>query len=83
MTCRRTDERIFEVVRNTVDEIVLVSDEAMDEASHWLWFEMGIAADLAGAASIAALRQGVPSLANARHICALICGAGPEGTVAT
>jgi hypothetical protein len=27
---------------------------------HWLWFECGIAADLSGAASLAALRQGVP-----------------------
>jgi threonine dehydratase len=80
MSCRRTDEQVFETVRRTVDEIVLVSDEAMAEASRWLWFEMGVAADLSGAASIAALRQGLPALAGASHICALICGAGAEGT---
>jgi len=80
MACRRTDERVFELVRRTVDDIVLVGDEDMAEASRWLWFEMGVAADLSGAASLAALRRGLPQLAGASHICALVCGAGAEGT---
>jgi len=79
MACRRTDERILDIVRRNVDEIVLVDDAEMEAASRWLWFERGIAADLSGAASLAALRHGVPSLAGARHICALVCGAGPDG----
>jgi threonine dehydratase len=80
MSCARTDERIFETVRRTVDEIVLVTDEAMQQASEWLWFECGVAADLSGAASIAALKS-VPGIASgAKHVCALICGAGAEGT---
>ncbi|MGE0237829.1 MAG: threonine/serine dehydratase [Parvibaculaceae bacterium] len=79
MSCRRTDERIFETVRRNVDDIVLVSDEAMAEASRFLWFEMGIAADLSGAASLAALRRNLPQLADRRHVCALVCGAGAEG----
>jgi threonine dehydratase len=81
MSCRRTDERVFDIVRKKVDEIVLVSDEEMAEASRWLWFEMGIAADLSGAASLAALRRGLPGLAGASHVCALVCGAGAEGTI--
>jgi threonine dehydratase len=80
MSCRQTDQRIYETVRDTVDDIVLVTDDAMEDASRWLWFEMGVAADLSGSASLAALRQGVPALAGARHICALVCGAGAEGT---
>ena len=80
MSCRRTDERVFDMVRRTVDEVVLITDEAMAEASRWLWFEMGVAADLSGAASLAALRQGLPGLAGAGHVCALVCGAGAEGT---
>jgi threonine dehydratase len=80
MSCRRTDDRVFELVRNTVDEIVLVTDEQMEDAAGWLWFEMGVAADLSGAASIAALRA-IPGLVDgASEVCALICGAGPEGT---
>ncbi len=80
MACRQTDPRIFEVVRRNVDDIVLVSDEEMADASRWLWFEMGVAADLSGAASVAALRRGIPGLGGAKHICALVCGAGAEGT---
>ena len=82
MACARTDPRIYEIVRDTVDEFVLVSDEAMLDAARWLWFEQGIAADLSGAASLAALRQGYCALDDAGHICALVCGAGPDGTVA-
>lgn len=80
MACRQTDERIFAIVRDNVDKIVLVDDDEMAEASRLLWFEMGIAADLSGAASLAALRRYPDSLAGAKHVCALICGAGPEGT---
>jgi threonine dehydratase len=81
MSCRRTDERVFATVRDNVDEIVLVEDEEMAEAARWLWFEMGVAADLSGAASLAAVRRHPDALAGARHVCALVCGAGPEGTV--
>jgi threonine dehydratase len=79
MSCRRTDERVFEIARRSVSDVVLVSDEAMLSASRWLWYEYGIAADLSGAASIAALRSGHLVFAESRRICALICGAGAEG----
>lgn len=81
MSCQRTEEGIFEIVDRNVDEIVLVSDEAMADAARWLWFEMGVAADLSGAASLAALRQIAGDIDPTHHVCALICGAGPEGTV--
>jgi threonine dehydratase len=80
MSCRRTDERVFEIARRTVSEVVLVSDEAMLGASQWLWHEYGIAADLSGAASVAALQSGHAAFAQSRKICAVICGAGAEGT---
>ena len=80
MTCRKTEQINYDIVSRNVDEIVLVSDEEMLAASQWLWFEMGIAADLSGAASLAALNKGVPGLEGATHICALVCGAGAEGT---
>lgn len=80
MTCRKTEAINFEIVHKNVDDIVLVSDEEMLAASQWLWFEMGVAADLSGAASLAALRKGFPQLAGASHVCALVCGAGAEGT---
>jgi len=80
MACKQTDEAVFRTVHDAVRDIILVSDAEMEAAARWLWFEAGIAADLSGAASIAALHGGDPRLAGARHICALICGAGAEGT---
>jgi threonine dehydratase len=79
MAARRTDERIFDVVRQHVESIVLVTDDEMKAAAQWLWFELGIAADLSGAASIAALMTGKVRAAAGTHVCALICGAGPDG----
>ncbi len=77
---RRSDELNFSIIRAAVDEIVLVSDEEMRDAARWLWFEMGIAAELSGAASVAALLSGRAG-AGARRACALVCGAGTDGLV--
>ena len=81
MACARTEPINYEIVRQHVDEIVLVTDDDMREAARWLWFEMGIATDLSGAASIAALRSGAVRPAKGRKVCALVCGAGPDGMV--
>lgn len=80
MSCRRTDQAILDVVRRTVDDIVLVTDDEMEDAARWLWFEFGLAADLSGAASIAALLSGRYRPPDGAHVCALICGAGTDGT---
>ena len=81
MAARRTDERVFEIVRRHVDDVVLVSDEEMQEAARWLWFEMGIASDLSGAAAIAALRSGRFVASPGDHVGVLVCGAGPDGII--
>lgn len=80
MSCRQTDQTIFDIVRDKVDEIVLVSDEEMASAARSLWFEFGIAADLSGAASVAVLRSGRSIFAPGARVCALVCGAGVDGT---
>lgn len=79
MSCRQTDQAIFEVVRRQVDEIVLVSDEEMETAARQLWFEFGIGADLSGAAALAALNSGRVTIAPGSRVCALVCGAGTDG----
>ncbi len=81
MACRQTDRRIYDIVQATIDDIVLVTDEAMEAAARRLWFETGLAADLSGAASIAALAEHPGAFTSARKICALVCGAGPEGVL--
>lgn len=79
MSCGQTDQVIFETVRDHVDDIVLVSDEAMLQAARWLWFELGVAADLSGAAAIAALSSGAVRFPRGETVGALVCGAGAEG----
>ncbi|HEX9945433.1 MAG TPA: threonine/serine dehydratase [Thermoanaerobaculia bacterium] len=78
---RRSHEMNLEIIQKTVDEVVLVTDEEMREAARWLWFEAGIAAELSGAASLAALLAGKVRLEDVRSACALICGAGTDGLV--
>lgn len=78
MSCGETEESVFELVRRNVDEIVLVSDEAMQDSADWLWFEMGIAADLSGAASIAALKTGTVEVPAGKTVGGLVCGAGSD-----
>jgi len=75
----RTEPINFEIVRGSVEEVVLITDEAMERAARWLWFEMGIAADLSGAAAIAALQAGAVRPPAGSRVCALVCGAGPDG----
>lgn len=75
---RSSAEINLEIIRRTVDDIVLVEDEEMRDAARWLWFELGIAAELSGAAAMAALLAGRVATAG-RQACALICGAGTDG----
>lgn len=79
MSCRLTDQAIFETVQRHVDEIVIVSDEEMESAARSLWFEFGVAADLSGAAAAAVLQAGRVKLAAGTRVCALVCGAGTDG----
>ena len=76
---RRSAAINLEIIQQNVDEIVLVTDEEMREAARWLWFEMGVAAELSGAAAVAALLSGKVSPAPSEKVCALVCGAGTDG----
>lgn len=76
---RRSGQLNFELVRQHVDEIVLVSDEEMRHAACWLWFELAVASELSGAASVAALLSGKIQLPPGARVCALLCGCGTDG----
>jgi len=73
---RRSEAINFEILSQSVDDIVLVSDDEMRAAARWLWFELGIAAELSGAAALAALRTG---RVRGGHVGVLVCGAGTDG----
>jgi threonine dehydratase len=76
---RRSEPLNFAIVGETVDRIVLVEDAEMRAAARWLWSEMGIAAELSGAAAVAALLAGHYHPAPDERICAIVCGAGTDG----
>jgi threonine dehydratase len=76
---RRSDQLNFGLITKHVDEIALVSDAAMEDAARWLWFELGIAAELSGAAAIAAISSGAISITSGSNICSIICGGGTDG----
>jgi threonine dehydratase len=76
---RRSTAINLEIISQNVDDIVLVTDAEMREAACWLWFEMGVAAELSGAAAVAALLSGKVSPAPSEKVCALVCGAGTDG----
>ena len=76
---RKSEQINLDIIARNVDDIVLVSDQAMRDAARWLWFEAGIAVELSAAASIAALMTGAVTAGAGERVCALICGAGTDG----
>ena len=75
----RSDEMNFAVIKDTVEKIVLVTDDDMRAAAKLLWMELGIAADLSGAAGMAAILSGKYAPAAGERVCVLVCGAGADG----
>ena len=63
----------------SVHELKRVGKPLLGVFPRWLWLELGIAAELSGAASMAALLQGRVRPAPGEKICALVCGAGRDG----
>jgi threonine dehydratase len=76
---RRSDELNFGLIQAHVDDIVLVEDTDMEQAARWLWFELGIAAELSGAAALAALMTGAVKVPSDAAVAAIVCGAGTDG----
>lgn len=78
---RRSAEINLDITNQFVDDIVLVSDDEMRDAARWLWFEMGVAAELSGAAALAAVQAGKLSLPPDATVAVVVCGAGAAGIV--
>ena len=76
---RRTEQMNLDIVRERVDDIVLVDDDDMRDAARWLWFEMGLGVELSAGAAVAALRTGAYRASPDENICALVCGSGTDG----
>ncbi len=76
---RRSAEVNLRIIQKTVEEIVLVTDDEMREAARWLWLELGIAAELSGAAAVAAWLSGKVRVGEGESVCGLVCGSGSDG----
>ena len=76
---RRSEALNLAIIKENVERVVLVEDEEMRAAARWLWREHGIAAELSGAAAVAALLTGKYRPRPAERACAVICGAGTDG----
>jgi len=76
---KRSSQINLDIIRNMVDEIVLVSDEEMRDASRWLWFEMSQGVELAGAAALAAIRTGKVIADDDQIVAAVVNGNGTAG----
>ncbi|MEN8237181.1 MAG: threonine/serine dehydratase [Pseudomonadota bacterium] len=79
LAIQQTTDVNFNLVHNHVDDVVLVSDQDMHNASRWLWQEFGIAAELSGAASVASLLAKKIQVDPCVQICAVISGMGADG----
>lgn len=76
---RRTEQINLDIVRESVDDIVLVDDDDMRDAARWLWFEMGLGVELSAGAALAALRTGAYRPSRDENLCAIVCGSGTDG----
>ena len=75
---RRSDALNLAIIRDTVESIALVTDDEMKDAARFLLTEVGIGAELSGAAALAAVLSGKADLGDAKHPCVLVCGAGSD-----
>lgn len=78
LAAMQTEPINLDIAQRCVEDVVLITDDDMREAARWLWFEMGLATDLSGAAAVAALRAGKFRPTPGRTVCALVCGAGSD-----
>jgi threonine dehydratase len=75
---RRSEALNLAIVTAAVERIVLVDDREMSDAAQWLWSEAGVAAELSGAAAVAAVLAGRYRPKAGERICAVVCGAGKD-----
>jgi threonine dehydratase len=72
---RRVGELMFPIARAHVEQVLLVSDDAIRQAQAALWSTVRVAAEPGGAAAFAALLSGRYRAAAGERVGVLICGA--------
>jgi threonine dehydratase len=72
---KRAGDLVFAIASQSVDEVVLVADDAIREAQRTLWEQLRIAAEPGGAAALAALLSGRYRPEPGERVGVLLCGA--------
>ncbi len=71
---KRVGQRAFELVRDFVDELVMVPDDVIFENVLWLMSRCKLVVEGAAAATVAALREGVVTLAPGAKVACVLSG---------
>ena len=71
---RRVGERVFPIARRYVERVVLVSDEAIQQAQETLWRLLRVVAEPGGAAALAALLSGGYRPRRDEHVGVVVSG---------
>jgi threonine dehydratase len=79
----RVGDHVFPIVRDQVDRVVLVEDDAIREAQRALWEDVHVIAEPGGAAAFAALRSGAYQAKNDERVCVLVSGGNCDPATVT
>ncbi len=79
----RVGDHTFPIVRDQVDRVVLVEDDAIQEAQRVLWDDVHVIAEPGGAAAFAALRSGAYEPEPNERVCVLVSGANCDPATVT
>jgi threonine dehydratase len=79
----RVGDHTFPIVRDQVDRVVLVEDDAIRDAQRAIWDDVHVIAEPGGAAAFAALRSGAYQPESGERVCVLVCGANCDPATVT
>ena len=75
---RRVGELMFPLAERFVDRVVLVGDDAIQEAQRALWWTLRVASEPGGAAAMAALLSGSYRPGKGERVAVLLCGGNTD-----
>jgi threonine dehydratase len=75
---KNTGDLVYDICREAVDHVALVTDEAIRDAQRLLWRDFRIASEPGGAAALAALISGAYMPSSGERVGVLLCGANVE-----
>lgn len=79
----RVGDHVFPIVRDEVDRVILVVDDAIREAQRALWTDVHVIAEPGGAAAFAALRAGAYHPEPGERVCVLVSGGNCDPATVT